>query len=499
MLSDALRIRIHYLKKFVEQYSLTDRHYASSRYRTIVTKYLINDQKRLLLEYNTWKRSEDSTRFWTIIRRRKTQLDAHAGAVDYIDDIVNEEVGQLCKDKDHTRAVTDTAVNENENILLLRTETSQEASEKQAPTSSAFNGNEDCTDFSSVENEEAEAEPQATAIFNPYKDLSRFETAEDGNIYKLFDIYQAEATKLSNVGLMKIETHLHEILSFTNIIILFNHMTNNKKVTSTTNDKFEKIIVKMSRVIQAVEDNKMTRSDAELELLNFARRQTYYLSRMIRDINNAYLRILLRMQLPFQKTSYLTRTLILFSSIISDPEKNTLLRWSNKKPEENKDMRPDATITKIQQLKYGYNLGHGEVKTKSSTCDNHALAHDLFRVSVLAKDTLDHNKLAHALAFQIHGFTITFYMMTLQFTRIYTLFEIARMNFPRSLFEISTFLSLKNIKTLAFVCEIFWSSSSPDSAPEVVKSRYHPTLETLYELVDGSKNRHRECSLHFEP
>ena len=64
-------------------------------------------------------------------------------------------------------------------------------------------------------------------------------------------------------------------------------MTNNKKVTSTTNDKFEDIIIKMSRVIQAVENNEMTRSDAELELLNFARRQTYFLSGMIRGINNA--------------------------------------------------------------------------------------------------------------------------------------------------------------------------------------------------------------------
>ncbi|CAO3614826.1 unnamed protein product [Mucor hiemalis] len=111
---------------------------------------------------------ENSTRFWTIIKRRKIQLDAHAGAVDYIGDVVNDEAGR--KDKDHTRAVTDIAVNENENILLLHTETSQEASGKQAPTSSAFNGNEDYTDSSSVENEEAEAEPQATAIFNPYKD-----------------------------------------------------------------------------------------------------------------------------------------------------------------------------------------------------------------------------------------------------------------------------------------------------------------------------------------
>lgn len=80
-------------------------------------------------------------------------MDAHAGAVDYIGDIVNEEVAQLRKDIDDTRAVTDTAVNENENILLLRTTTSQEASEKQAPIFSAFNGKEDCTESSSVENE----------------------------------------------------------------------------------------------------------------------------------------------------------------------------------------------------------------------------------------------------------------------------------------------------------------------------------------------------------
>ncbi|KAG2211916.1 hypothetical protein INT47_004603 [Mucor saturninus] len=130
--------------------------------------------------------------YWNIIPGSSQRiLDAHAGAVDYIGDIVNEEVGQLCKDKDHTRAVTDTAINENENIPLLRTETSQEASKKQAPTSSAFNINEDYTNSSSVENEEAEAESQATAIFNPYKDLSHFETAEDKNIYKLFDTYQS--------------------------------------------------------------------------------------------------------------------------------------------------------------------------------------------------------------------------------------------------------------------------------------------------------------------
>lgn len=46
--------------------------------------------------------------------------------------------------------------------------------------------------------------------------------------------------------------------------------------------------------------------------------------------------------------------------------------WANKKPEENNSIRPETTITKIQQLSYGYNLGHGKAKTKSNTCVNYA-------------------------------------------------------------------------------------------------------------------------------
>ncbi|KAG1182370.1 hypothetical protein G6F36_009237 [Rhizopus arrhizus] len=279
------------LKKFVEKYSLTDRHYASSRYRTIITKYLINDQRRLLLEYNAWKNSEDSTRFWTSIRRKKIHLDTHARALDYVGDVVNEEIDQLCKDKDHTSPVSGTAVNEKSWMFFLN------------------------------------------------------------------QLYHS----------------------------LFNHMMNNKKETSTANDKVEEIVIKMSRVIQAVEDNEMTRSDAELELLNFARGQTYYLSRVIRGINNTLQKLpsnVIKDTNSFSENElFNTYFDPILSSIISDPEKNTLLRWSNKKPEENKDMRPDATVTKIHQLKYGYNLGHGEVKTKTSTCDNHALAHDLLRIS----------------------------------------------------------------------------------------------------------------------
>lgn len=138
--------------------------------------------------------------------------------------------------------------------------------------------------------------------------MSRFETATDGNIYILFKSYQAEANKLSNAGLMKIETHLHEILYLTNILVLapnqhsqlllesfsantldqlhqslLNQAKNIKKEASITDDKYEETIIKMSNCGR----QKLTRSDAELELLYLAKGQNYYLSRTIRGITNA--------------------------------------------------------------------------------------------------------------------------------------------------------------------------------------------------------------------
>ncbi|KAI7901437.1 uncharacterized protein BX663DRAFT_562340 [Cokeromyces recurvatus] len=307
------------LKKFVEHYKLTSRHYASSKYINIINRYLIDDQKRLLSEYNIWKHSENSARFWTGVKRRKAQAKAHAGAVEYVDNIINKKINQLCKD------------------------------------SSSYNKNQYYTEL------------QANKIFNYHEYLSRFETEQDRNMYELFDIYEAEATEVSsNVGLMKIETHLHEILSLTNIMLLapnqhsellievfsvdtlnllhqslLNHIKDNKRETSTTNDKFDEIIIKMSRVIQAVDDNEMTRSDAELDLLNFARSQNYYLSRMIKGVNNALEKlpsnVIKNAASISENELFNTYFDPILSSIISDPGKNTILNAKDKERENRKD------------------------------------------------------------------------------------------------------------------------------------------------------------------
>jgi hypothetical protein len=68
---------------------------------------------------------------------------------------------------------------------------------------------------------------------------------------------------------------------------LSNQMKNNNKETSGIDEEDEEILVKISRIVNAVVNNQMTRSDAELELLTLAKGKSYYLSRAIRGINNA--------------------------------------------------------------------------------------------------------------------------------------------------------------------------------------------------------------------
>jgi Icc-related predicted phosphoesterase len=87
-------------------------------------------------------------------------LDAHAGVVNYICDVVNEEVGQLGEVEYQTR--TSAVVDENEHIV--RTETAQEGSENQAQKCYCFNGNEDRIDTSPVVYEESEAETHIAAF-----------------------------------------------------------------------------------------------------------------------------------------------------------------------------------------------------------------------------------------------------------------------------------------------------------------------------------------------
>jgi hypothetical protein len=63
--------------------------------------------------------------------------------------------------------------------------------------------------------------------------------------------------------------------------------------------------------------------------------------------------------------------------------------------------RPDAVISKINQLSFGSSLGFGEAKIQRIS--KYELCHDLLRLALFSKESIDVNYLDGCMLFQIHG------------------------------------------------------------------------------------------------
>lgn len=92
----------------------------------------------------------------------------------------------------------------------------------------------------------------------------------------------------------------------------------------------------------------------------------------------------------------------LLSAVFSDNERNTLLRWLNKQTDDSL-LRPDASITLVDQLHFGAHIGFGEVKIIQPTCDKAALCSGFLRLTHLTKECLDSHLLDASFSFQIYG------------------------------------------------------------------------------------------------
>lgn len=79
------------------------------------------------------------------------------------------------------------------------------------------------------------------------------------------------------------------------------------------------------------------------------------------------------------------------------------LRWTNATPSEGGKLRPDAVISKRQQLEYEGSIGYGEAKVNQGSSSRYFLCMDTLRLAIFSKNAIDVNKLEGALAFQIHG------------------------------------------------------------------------------------------------
>ncbi|KAG0737345.1 hypothetical protein G6F60_012054 [Rhizopus arrhizus] len=92
----------------------------------------------------------------------------------------------------------------------------------------------------------------------------------------------------------------------------------------------------------------------------------------------------------------------LLAAILADVIKKALLCWPNKMEETVPQIRPDAIVSTVVQLKLGPSLGYGEVKPGDDSTTNQSLCIDTMKLAVLSRNAAQKN--GHPIiSFQVNG------------------------------------------------------------------------------------------------
>ncbi|CAO3658616.1 unnamed protein product [Rhizopus stolonifer] len=499
------------LKSFADEFGLLDRQYAVARYTSIIdNRHFADDQEQLQSELNLFRKSEAFKLYWLERSRTSTQLDAHTNCAEYVHAVIEKEIRTFSSTVTATDVTTPipTTVVPSDTISFTANDTTR------------------TTDIESEEEAEAEA-ATVEAAFDPLsKNMENVSPLtpwifKGVDVAELFTKFRQAVNRMSSSHLFFIESSIHELLALSNILflcpgqhspLLMNVFTEdvisdlNKELLSEIMDfnldMTDDACMKLSRIINNVELNIQSKDDAEFDLLMLGKNLNSLERSLVRGIMIA-MRKLPQMAIKTKNTIGECELFSMYfdpilSALLSDPDKNILLRWSNIRADETGEMRPDATISKLCQRDFGPSLGFGEVKLARPSTDNHALCHDLLRLAIFAKDTVDVNKLQATLTFQINGYNITFFMTRLRHDGVYLMQEIGQLTFPRSLEELASFVNLKNIRTLLMVTEAFWRLCRPLNEEEFWETKRRPTHPTIYSLIDSTKDRYRFCALRFE-
>ncbi|KAG1136978.1 hypothetical protein G6F37_012560 [Rhizopus arrhizus] len=461
--------------------------------------------------------AEHHTPYWT--NSIPARLDTQESFSDYAENVLrgtssNPDHQLPVSNPDHQLPVKFTPSN-----VIYRHDDVEDSRSSPSPTTTLRPSTEERED-------DSPASPSPAASASSSRDINARPIVpwmfNDSNVAELFQTFQHKVAALSRANLLQIETSIHEILALSHIFLLcpsqhreqmidvFSRETLYDIHQSFVQESIDKsiditdgICANVARIIDSVEQKVRSKDEATALLSRLCISLDEHASSVIRGIVKAMT------ELPLQaikdKTSIgkyeLTTTYFhpILSSILSNPDKQVLLRWTNIETDSSAKKRPDATITKLNQLVFGHSLGFGEAKIAQCTPDKYNLCHDLLRLALFCKETIDKNQLNASLTFQINGFSVVFFLMRLDHDGIYCLYEICKLSFPRSLEELSGFVSLKNLNTLMRISEMFWRMCKPVSAQDVdtLSDKCRPTHPSLYTLIDGTKDRHRACAMRF--
>jgi hypothetical protein len=187
---------------------------------------------------------------------------------------------------------------------------------------------------------------------------------------------------------------------------------------------------------------------------------------------------------------------LLLSSTLADTTKKVILRWPNKMEESAPEIRLDAIISTLIQLRLGRHLGYGEVKPGDDSTTIQSLCIDTLKLSVLSRNTCLKND-HPILTFQINGFQLIFYMTQKMHDRFYTMIEIGRVRVPDSLSTIQSFVTLKNLQVLLQVTQLFWYCCHVVPSPNDALPSPSLDIGTLLNMVSNSSSKYRDCPIQY--
>ncbi|KAI8330666.1 hypothetical protein EDC96DRAFT_528088 [Choanephora cucurbitarum] len=463
----------------------------SRRYKNIINNELKGAKNIVNIrnEHNKWMKSKKNTNYWLEKIREETVSNTHIEGAQYVQDVVRSEIDQI--------RTMDNSQNQEKDTQTDKTD--EEATEYHEDEQNKINETE--------EDESAEVEPWIM---------------ENGiNVTSLFtEYYQRVEQFVKTEGLIPIETHVQELSALNHILVLkplqhskmirevftdenIKYITNEQVKTSMNSslDFTSDELTQLNLVLKHLINQTQSVHNIATNLMVFSNSLDYEKRRVIIGIAMLVLKLPKDPIVDITTISESELWSIYFdpflSAIISDNERNTLLRWLNKQAEDDL-LRPDASLTTINQLQFGSNLGFGEVKISQPTCDKAALCNDFLRLTHLTKECLDNHLLDASFSFQIHGFSVSFYMTQLPCHKLYTMTELGKVSFPKSLKDISAFCCPQNLQFLIQVTNAFWSHCKPSLSPLIIKERSSRSVNiSLYEFVDPHKSRKRTCHDFF--
>ncbi|KAI8973346.1 hypothetical protein BDF20DRAFT_1002337 [Mycotypha africana] len=320
---------------------------------------------------------------------------------------------------------------------------------------------------------------------NPYIDSSG--DVGDGpglfrskNITRLFEDYQSIVQSLHQHSPIAKKVFSDELLDDLAESMVSESMNYNLNLS-------EQQYMAMAKFISQLSLSKATRENAFIELSLMSASMNYNERRLVRGLTNLIQKL---PKLPLKDNSTISESELwntyfdpLLSCLICDPEKLVHLRWTNATPSEGGKLRPDAVISKRQQLEYEGSVGYGEAKVIQGSSSRYSLCMDTLRLAIFSKNAIDVNKLEGALAFQI-------YVM------VFMPLRIANLHFPESLEDLPSFISLKNITLLLAVNDVFWRLCKKSDKAVTITNRYKETVD-LEGLIGASQDYTRTCAMRY--